>query len=486
MHTAAPVSLSSRWQSTGPACAALGGGYCLPVPEALITRYDGVAPRYTSYPTAAEFTADFDAGRLDAAIAAGNALASAPDLSLYLHLPFCREACWYCACHRAITRREDRADRYMDALYQEIARRGAQVGGHRRVRQLHLGGGTPTFYSMDALADLLTHIKAHFHVAPQAEREWSIEIDPRTVAPGQARALVEMGFDRISMGIQDFDPQVQAAINRQQEVRPVRALVEAVRAAGARGISFDLIYGLPWQSVEGFQRTLRVVKQLRPDRVSVYGYAHMPDRFRLQSLIPAKALPDAATRLQLMAACHRELEGAGYVHVGMDHFALPEDPLVVAQRDGSLQRNFQGYSTLGGCDLIGMGASAISQVGGVYGQNAAAIADWEQRLADGQSTTCRGYAMTEDDRIRADIIQSLMCHGRIDIAAIEHRYGIDFAQYFSALQPSLACMADDGLLHAGRRVLTLTAAGRFLMRSVAVLFDAHRGPESATRFSRAI
>ena len=460
--------------------------YPLPVPESLIARYDGYAPRYTSYPTAAEFRADFDAAQLDAAIAARNLLPGAPDLSLYLHLPFCREACWYCACHRAITRRPERAERYLQALRQEIVQRGDQLAGHRRVRQLHLGGGTPTFYRMEELAGLREHIAHHFHIAERAEREWSIEIDPRTVAPDQAKALVAMGFDRVSMGIQDFDPTVQQAIHRQQDIRMVRALVESVRAAGVRGISFDLIYGLPWQTVAGFRRTLRVVKQLRPDRVSVYGYAHMPDRFRLQSLIPDAALPDAATRLQLMAACHHELGEAGYVHVGMDHFALAHDPLVQAQRDGSLQRNFQGYSTLGGCDLIGMGASAISQVSGVYGQNASAIAEWEQRVGQGGSAVARGYAMTADDHLRSDIIQSLMCHGRVDLVAIERRHGIDFAQYFASLQPTLARMADDGLLHVGRRVLALTECGRFLMRSVAVLFDAHRGAESATRFSRAI
>lgn len=460
--------------------------YALPVPASLIARYDGFAPRYTSYPTAAEFSGGFDGGRLDAAIADGNALPDAADLSLYLHLPFCREACWYCACHRAITHRDARADRYLEALYQEIARRGAQIAGRRVVRQLHLGGGTPTFYSMEALADLLAHIATHFPVAAPAEREWSIEIDPRTVAPSRAADLVAMGFDRVSLGIQDFDPRVQEAINRHQGVRPVRALVEALRGAGVGGISFDLIYGLPWQSVEGFARTLRVVKQLRPDRISVYGYAHMPDRFRLQSLIPSAALPDAATRLQLMAACHSELTDAGYVHVGMDHFALPDDPLVLAQNDGSLQRNFQGYSTLGGCDLIGMGASAISQVGGIYAQNAASNAEWEQRIEDSGSAISRGYEVTDDDRIRGAIIQKLMCHGRIDIAALEHRYGIDFAQYFSELQPSLAQMANDGLLRAGKRVIELSDSGRYLMRSVAVLFDAHRGPASATRFSRAI
>lgn len=479
-------SISRSAPPGSPQVEAAQGRYALPVPASLIARYDGFAPRYTSYPTAAEFSGDFDGGRLDAAITHGNALPDAADISLYLHLPFCREACWYCACHRAITHRDARADRYLDALYKEISRRGAQLAGQRSVRQLHLGGGTPTFYSMDALAGLLAHIEAHFQVSAPAEREWSIEIDPRTVAPSQARELVAMGFDRVSLGIQDFDPRVQEAINRHQGVRPVRALVEALRSAGVGGISFDLIYGLPWQSVEGFARTLRVVKQLRPNRISVYGYAHMPDRFRLQSLIPATALPDAATRLQLMAACHSELSEAGYVHVGMDHFALPDDPLVQAQSDGSLQRNFQGYSTLGGCDLIGMGASAISQVGGIYAQNAASIADWEQRVEDGGATVSRGYEVTEDDRIRGAIIQSLMCHGRIDIAALERRHGIDFARYFAQVQPALAQMAEDGLLYAGCRVIELTESGRFLMRSVAVLFDAHRGPESATRFSRAI
>ncbi|MCI5102798.1 MAG: radical SAM protein, partial [Algiphilus sp.] len=266
MPTAAPTMAAARVSHPSPE----GGRYRLPVPEALIARYDGYAPRYTSYPTAAEFRSDFDAGRLDAAIAAGNLLPDAPDLSLYLHLPFCREACWYCACHRAITHRPERAARYLEALYQEVAHRGDQIAGHRRVRQLHLGGGTPTFYRMEELAGLLAHIARHFPIAEHAEREWSIEIDPRTVAPDQAKALVAMGFDRVSMGIQDFDPTVQQAIHRQQDVRMVRALVESVRAAGVRGISFDLIYGLPWQTVAGFRRTLRVVKQLRPDRVSIY------------------------------------------------------------------------------------------------------------------------------------------------------------------------------------------------------------------------
>lgn len=478
--------IASRPGVAPPVPQRAAGTYPLPVPAPLIACYDGNAPRYTSYPTAAEFRHGFDDDAFRSAIAASNRCGAARDLSVYIHLPFCREACWYCACHRSITRRADRADRYLETLREEIAAKAALLEPRRTLRQLHLGGGTPTFYSPAALRDLIAFLGTCFTLPPAEAREWSIEIDPRTVTPEQAAELVGMGFDRVSLGIQDFDPRVQRAINRRQGVRDVRRVVAALRAAGTQSLSFDLIYGLPHQTPARFARTLRVVRALRPDRISVYAYAHMPRRFRVQSLMPEEALPDPATRLTLMATCHGMLTEAGYVHIGMDHFALPDDALVRAMVGGTMQRNFQGYSTHGDCELLGFGASAISHIGGALAQNASDIASWERRIRGGGLAVARGHRLTAEDHLRSDIIQALMCHGYVDIASLEETHGIRFDTHFGHLRRVLERMADDGLLRFDRWSLSLTERGCFLMRSVAVLFDAYRGADSAERFSRAI
>jgi oxygen-independent coproporphyrinogen-3 oxidase len=452
----------------------------------LIARYDTRGPRYTSYPTAAHFHEAFGAEDYAAALAASNDAPIPRDLSLYLHLPFCRDACWYCGCHRSITRRADRARAYLDTLLDEIAMLGERVDRDRLVRQLHLGGGTPTYYSPTALAELLDALARAFSFAPARECEMGIEIDPRSVDPAAARELVALGFDRISLGIQDFDPRVQAAINRRQSISQVRAVVAAVREAGARSVSFDLIYGLPHQTPERFARTLRAVCTLQPDRVSTYAYAHMPERFALQSLMPADALPSPATRLRLLEQCHACFGASGYQALGLDHFVRPEDPLMVAMIDGSVQRNFQGYSTHADCDLIGLGASAISSVGDVYAQNAVALRQWAGMVRESRPPVARGLRLSADDRLRREVIQALMCRGRVEVAAVEAAHGCDFWAVFADAVPALRRMGADGLLAMDAAGLELTPTGRLLMRNVAMAFDAYAGAEPEARYSRVI
>ena len=453
---------------------------------ALVARYDTHGPRYTSYPTAAQFHTGFGAEDYRDAVRASNEDPIPRDLSLYVHLPFCSSACWYCACHRSITHREDRTRSYLASLHEEIARQGALFDRDRLVHQLHFGGGTPTFYSLTELSELLGALARAFSFAPPRECELGIEIDPRTVDPSQARELVAMGFNRLSLGIQDFDPKVQGAINRRQSASQVRAIVEAVRKAGAASLSFDLIYGLPHQTVERFARTLKLVSAMQPDRISVYAYAHLPERFPLQSLMPEAALPVPATRLQLLEQCHEVFGGCGYQSIGLDHFVKTSDPLMAAYRDGTLQRNFQGYSTHGGCDLIGLGASAISSIGDAYAQNASDIRSWSRSLQMGELPIARGLRLSADDQVRRQVVQELMCSGRVDIAAVEAEHSLDFWRYFADAVAPLQAMADDGLLVMDPSKLQITERGRLLMRNVAMVFDSYTSTTPQHRFSRVI
>jgi len=453
----------------------------------LMQRYEGRGPRYTSYPTALQFSNAFNDTDYRQMVRASNEEPIPRDLSVYVHLPFCEQACWYCACHRSITKRSDRGDAYLDHLSREIELQSALFDQDRPLRQLHLGGGTPTFHDVDALAGMLDALAAGFRFAEAGDREFSVEIDPRSVTARDVAGLAEIGFDRMSMGIQDFDPKVQEAVNRIQPVPMVAEQVEAARGAGVESISFDLIYGLPYQTVAGFRRTLEQVVALGPDRLSIYAYAHLPERFPIQRLMDAGALPDSALRLALLSTAVEELEKAGYEHIGMDHFARPGDPLVSARDRGQLQRNFQGYSTHAECDLIGLGASAIGKVGDSFSQNIANIRDWEARVAAGQLPITRGLVLSADDRIRQQVIQSIMCNGEVDAEVVARRHHVDFWSYFAAAIPGLRGMADDGLLEFKPNGFKVSRKGRYLLRNVAMLFDAYNGPDqNQQRFSRVI
>ena len=455
---------------------------------ALIARYDVAGPRYTSYPAAPQFRNDFSENAWRGFVQASNDDPIPRALSLYVHVPFCLSPCFYCGCTRVITRDRSKAGFYLERLYSEIERVAPLFARDRVVEQLHFGGGTPNFLDASQMSELMESLGRHFSFSRAAEREFGIELDPRFCDGDYVRMLAQHGFNRVSVGIQDFDPAVQAAVNRIQSVEQTRAVLDAARASGYRSLSVDLIYGLPKQTVAGFTATLDRVIELAPDRIATYAYAHLPERFKAQRQIAAEDLPDAAARLELLAATVDKLAAAGYRYVGMDHFARPDDDLVRAQDAGTLQRNFQGYSTHGDCDLIGLGMSAISHIGRSFSQNARDLMTYYAAIDAGRLPLARGLAMSDDDVIRADLIQALMCHGTLQIAAFERRHGLDFARYFAAELERLRALEADGLIVIEPERLTITARGRFLLRVIAMCFDAHlaRNATPEVRYSRAL
>jgi len=439
----------------------------------LIRRYDCFGPRYTSYPTAVQFRSDFDAEAYRNA-ALENARASATNpLSLYVHVPFCASPCFYCACNRIITRSSDRARAYLARLYEEIKLQAALFGRTRSIEQLHFGGGTPTFLPMNHLADLMTKLARHFSLNDSPGREYSIEIDPRTVAPESVRVLADLGFNRMSLGVQDFDPSVQLAVNRVQSAADTLRVVDAARSACFNSISFDLIYGLPRQTPSSFERTLQTVLEARPDRLAVYAYAHMPHVFKAQRRLKSEELPSANARLDLLALTIGTLTDAGYVYIGMDHFALPGDELVRAKEQRTLHRNFQGYSTHADCDLVGLGVSAIGRVGDSYVQNFKQLPEYYAAIDAGRLAVHRGITLTHDDCVRRAVIQEIMCHERVDFASIDRRFGIHFVDYFAAELQRLRPFESDGLIELHPNEICVTDVGRLLMRNVAMAFDAY-------------
>ncbi|GMU42810.1 MAG: oxygen-independent coproporphyrinogen III oxidase [Xanthomonadales bacterium] len=437
----------------------------------LIRRYDRPGPRYTSYPTAPQFHGNFGAQDYVAQARASNA--GGRPLSLYLHIPYCRSSCYYCGCNRIITRNRERGRTYLDRLLVEIRMQAALFDRSRAVDQLHFGGGTPTYYTPEELGEIFTELRAGFGLHAGSGRDYGIEIDPRTADPTALRALVELGINRISLGVQDFDPAVQRAVNRVQSVDETACLVQEARAAGIRSINFDLIYGLPLQTVASFEGTLEQVLALRPDRIAAYSYAHLPEMFKAQAVIDPATLPAADTRMALLEATIARLTAAGYVHIGMDHYALPGEELAVAQRDGSLQRNFQGYTTHGGCDLIGLGMSAIGQVGDCYAQNEKHEISWLHALGSGRLPIQRGLLIDADDRLRRETIGQIMCFGRIDYDQFRARHGIDFREYFATSLTRLRQPCADGLVELRDDGLAVTPAGALLLRVIAMAFDAY-------------
>jgi oxygen-independent coproporphyrinogen-3 oxidase len=441
----------------------------------LMRRYDKEGPRYTSYPTATQFHEGIPADAYEKAARNSRGAAEREPLSLYVHIPFCFSPCFYCGCNKVITRQVERAGPYMQQLLTEVSLRSAHFDRGRKIEQLHLGGGTPTFLPQTHLAALMEALNRHFQLIDTPDRDYSIEIDPRTVDADAVRSLSELGFNRVSLGVQDFDAHVQEAINRIQPVDTVARILNAARRWGFRSINFDLIYGLPRQSLTTFNSTLDQVIAMRPDRLAVYGYAHMPKIFKAQRQIRSAELPDAALRLALLQLAVNKLTDSGYEYIGMDHFALPSDPLALAQKNGTLHRSFQGYTTHASRDLISVGVSAIGQVGDLYIQNRKTLPEYAAALNSSVLPMHRGVTMTRDDTIRKDVIQQIMCHASIDIRATERRLGIEFDAYFHAALERLGSLQDDGLVQVASARIDLTSRGRLLMRNVAMVFDAYVG-----------
>ena len=450
----------------------------------LITRYDGRGPRYTSYPTALQFTPDVSADTY--AHNAQQSNSAGLPLSLYVHVPFCEALCYYCGCNKIVTRNAARVARYIDALCREIEMQGELFEQSRIVEQIHFGGGTPTYLDTEQLGRVFRQLRSAFSLDTSDNRQFSIEVDPRTVDRARLEELTELGFNRLSLGIQDFDPEVQQAINRIQPVESVEQLVADARELDFDSISFDLIYGLPRQDPERFARTLDLTLAIRPDRLSVYNYAHLPERFRSQRLISEADLPSAAGKLEILGATIQRLTDAGYVYIGMDHFALPDDDLAEARRDGSLQRNFQGYSTHWHCELIGLGVSSIGSIGNVFAQNAVKTQDYEELIESGTLPVRKGIVVDYDDQVRGTVIQSLMCYDELSYSQIERAFDIRFTEYFANELASLDVMEADGLLERSERSIRILPKGRYLLRNIAMVFDRYLGSTPVERFSKAI
>ncbi len=439
----------------------------------LLSRYDTPTPRYTSYPTAPHFRDDFDNAALIDAIRASNENPIPRPLSLYLHVPFCFSPCFYCGCMHIISRNPAVADRYVHAVLWEIERLAPCFDTDRALLQLHFGGGTPNFLDLVRLERLMHSLEDDFSFAAPNLREFGIEIDPRFCDAQYVQGLAQLGFNRISIGIQDFDPAVQGAIHRVHAIEKSREVILAAQQARFRSINVDLIYGLPRQTPESFSATLEKVVGLQPTRIAVYGYAHLPTLFKAQKQIHADDLPDAAQRLQLFGLALEKLSAAGYVYIGMDHFARADDDLVAAQIAGTLQRNFQGYSTCANCDILGVGVSAISRIDGTYSQNYRRLADYYAAIEAGELAVSRGVILSSDDVLRRDVIGRLMCHGELDRLDINRTYDIDFDSYFADELRRLTRYAEDGLVMLSSDRITLTARGRLLVKNVASCFDTY-------------
>ncbi|MBK8163435.1 MAG: oxygen-independent coproporphyrinogen III oxidase [Gammaproteobacteria bacterium] len=458
----------------------------LSIDDGLIRRYDKSGPRYTSYPTADRFHAGFTADDYRACAAATHDEPALRPLSLYFHIPFCDTLCFYCACNKIATKNRAHAVPYLEALHREIALQAGLFDRSRTVDQLHWGGGTPTFISHEQMRALMQATREHFTLRDDDSGEYSIEIDPREVKTDTIRLLRELGFNRMSMGVQDFDTVVQRAVNRLQGEAETFAVLDQARAAGFHSVSIDLIYGLPFQNRQGFMATLDKVIAAGPDRLSVFNYAHLPERFAPQRRIRAEDLPQPAEKLAILHATIDRLTAAGYVYIGMDHFARPDDELAVAQRERTLYRNFQGYSTHADCDLVGLGVTSIGMVGDCYAQNVKELDEYQRLLAEGRLPVYRGIRLDADDRLRREVITRLICHFELDMRAIEREFAIDFAGYFAAELRDLAAMQADGLLDIGADVITVHPVGHLLIRNVCMVFDRYLRGSGERRYSKVI
>lgn len=450
----------------------------------LIRRYDSAGPRYTSYPTAVEFNEKFNADSYRKQIELSNQRGG--PLSLYFHLPFCDTVCFYCACNKIITKNRKHAEPYLANLHKEIAMQAALFDSDRVVEQLHWGGGTPTFISHDQMRELMTVTRQHFNLADDAHGEFSIEIDPREADAETISVLREIGFNRISLGVQDFNPQVQKAVNRIQSEEETIAVIDAARANGFRSVSLDLIYGLPLQTTDSFSETLDKIIEIEPDRISVFNYAHLPERFKVQRQMKDEDMPLPAVKLDILQRSIEQLTAAGYVYIGMDHFAKPDDELAIAQRENNLYRNFQGYSTHSECDLIGFGITSIGSVGDSYSQNKRTLEEYATSINNNELPVFRGITLDEDDKIRRKVITKLICHFSLDIVAIEKELNISFADYFADVYPKLAQFSVDNLLKYDAKSIKVLPAGHLLIRTICMAFDRYIQQKTTQRFSKVI
>ncbi len=458
------------------------------IPEGLLKRLDVPGPRYTSYPTADRFVEAFGPGDYLQALrerAAGLRIGGVAPLSVYVHIPFCESVCYYCACNKIVTRHHERAAEYLHALETEIDLHVAELGAGQPVSQLHFGGGTPTFLSDGELERLMGVLKRAFRLLDTAEV--SIEVDPRTADAQRLKFIRELGFNRLSFGIQDFDPDVQKAIHRVQSYESVRDLIHAARALGYESVNADLIYGLPLQTAASFERTVTQVASLRPDRIALYAYAHLPERFKPQRRIDGAQLPSGETRLRMLGGAIGGFLGHGYTYIGMDHFALPTDALAVAKRQGRLHRNFQGYSTQPDCDLVALGVSSIGRMGSTYSQNAKTLPEYYDALHQRRFPTVRGLAASRDDLVRRAVIMAIMCQGRVEFESIELAHLIRMEDYFGPELERLRPLAAEGLLEIDKQCIQVTALGWYFVRGIAMVFDRYvHADQTRAKFSRII
>lgn len=453
----------------------------------LIKRYDKSGPRYTSYPTAVQFHEQFQAKQYQEVARLSNEDLIPSPLSLYFHLPFCATVCFYCGCNKIITKNRNRAEPYLQRLHKEIAMHAELFDNDRMVDQLHWGGGTPTFISPEQMRELMTETARHFHLRDDDSGEYSIELDPREVKEDTLPLLRELGFNRISLGVQDLNEDVQKAVNRIQPVEITRTVLESARSEGFHSISMDLIYGLPLQTVESFDKTLDEIILMSPDRLAIYNYAHMPSMFKVQRQIDENTLPSANEKLEILHHAVDRMTDAGYVYIGMDHFAKPDDELTIAQKNGSLYRNFQGYSTHSGCDLVAMGVSSISKVGSTYSQNHRDIDAYVESIDNDQLPIFRGVELSFDDVLRREVITILICNFKLNKRVVAEQYGISFEKYFSEEMDALLQMQNDGILRLERDIIEILPAGRLLIRNICSVFDIYNRQHNETpRFSRMV
>ncbi|MEJ2455005.1 MAG: oxygen-independent coproporphyrinogen III oxidase [Candidatus Thiodiazotropha sp.] len=451
----------------------------------LISKYDQSGPRYTSYPTAVQFHEGFDEESYKRVLRESNEGGS--PLSLYFHIPFCDTICFYCACNKVATKDRSMAADYLSRVYEELRMQSALIDPSRVVTQLHWGGGTPTFISHDEMRELVAQTRKYFTLLDDDSGEYSIEIDPREAKGDTVKLLRELGFNRMSLGVQDFDARVQKAVNRIQTKQETLSVLQAARDEGFRSMSIDLIYGLPFQSVESFSSTLDQILEVDPDRLSIFNYAHLPERFKPQRRINEEQLPPAQEKLDILQMTIDKLSSAGYVYIGMDHFAKPEDELVKAQENGTLYRNFQGYSTHSDCDLIGIGVTSIGMVGPSYAQNMRSLDEYYQRIDSGRLPIFKGIELTRDDQIRRDVITRLICHFSLKIPDFEARWGINFAEYFATELAKLEGMQQDGLVEIANNSISVKPRGRLLIRNICMQFDAYLNSQAAKgSFSKVI
>ena len=455
--------------------------------RALVEKYDFSGPRYTSYPTAVQFSENFKLLDYIRCVHDTNSELIPKPLSLYLHLPFCDTVCYYCACNKIITKNKQHAIPYLDNLHKEIRYQGAMFDDDRLVEQLHWGGGTPTFISHQQIYDLMGVIKENFNLCDDGNEEYSIEIDPRALDKDTIPVLRRVGFNRISFGVQDFNQEVQKAVNRIQSYEETRDAIKTARENNFRTINIDLIYGLPLQTVSSFTETLEKVIELSPERISVYNYAHLPRLFKTQKQIREEDLPSANEKLKILQQAIRLLSAAGYVYIGMDHFSKSDDELAIAQRNGSLYRNFQGYSTHASCDVVGMGITAIGKVGDCYSQNVKTLDEYDEIISRGKIPVFRGYMLDTDDLLRREVIARLICHFRLDFRQIEDMYISDFNRYFFNEMKEIKSMEGDGLLSVDDEKIEVSRTGRFFIRNICSVFDKYfnRG-DHITQFSRMV